>query len=203
MASRMQALRLGTDLWDPSHRFETSWLIPPWILFGIRAAIVGFDVYSGLQMTVADFVQHSPSTRSPCYSSSSAGKQVTSRATAFTTCTSRSPSSPVLVHPMLLSPFTLPPGSSANLIVVFSPLLLGPGFLLRALRPPHLFLRLTRWYPAPQPPPTPPPGHPLPPLDHHRYLPVPRNHRLLGNPLPREPFHNHFRTLVQHLRARS
>ncbi|KAK2601688.1 hypothetical protein QQS21_004763 [Conoideocrella luteorostrata] len=29
----------GTDLWDPSHRFETSWLLPPWILFACRALI--------------------------------------------------------------------------------------------------------------------------------------------------------------------
>lgn len=35
-----QHFKFGTDLWDPSHRFETSWLLPPWILFAIRAAIV-------------------------------------------------------------------------------------------------------------------------------------------------------------------
>ncbi|KAK0115658.1 hypothetical protein ONS95_000072 [Cadophora gregata] len=34
-----QHFKFGTDLWDPSHRFETSWLLPPWVLFGIRAAI--------------------------------------------------------------------------------------------------------------------------------------------------------------------
>lgn len=34
--------KFGTDIWDPSHRFETSWLLPPWILFGIRALIVCF-----------------------------------------------------------------------------------------------------------------------------------------------------------------
>ncbi|KAI3318530.1 hypothetical protein HD806DRAFT_511925 [Xylariaceae sp. AK1471] len=27
----------GTDLWDPSHRFQTSWLVSPYVLFGIRA----------------------------------------------------------------------------------------------------------------------------------------------------------------------
>ncbi|KAH6702891.1 hypothetical protein DL95DRAFT_174479 [Leptodontidium sp. 2 PMI_412] len=34
-----QHFKFGTDLWDPSHRFETSWLLPPWILFAIRATI--------------------------------------------------------------------------------------------------------------------------------------------------------------------
>ncbi|KAI8624067.1 hypothetical protein F5Y19DRAFT_338131 [Xylariaceae sp. FL1651] len=30
-------LAFGTDLWDPSHRFQTSWLVSPYVLFGIRA----------------------------------------------------------------------------------------------------------------------------------------------------------------------
>ena len=38
--SRFQALKFGHDLWDPSHRFETSWLLPPWVLFAVRALIV-------------------------------------------------------------------------------------------------------------------------------------------------------------------
>ncbi|KAI0107878.1 hypothetical protein GGR51DRAFT_515417 [Nemania sp. FL0031] len=29
----------GKDLWDPSHRFQTSWLVPPYVLFGIRALL--------------------------------------------------------------------------------------------------------------------------------------------------------------------
>ncbi|KAI5920698.1 hypothetical protein F4810DRAFT_404003 [Camillea tinctor] len=29
----------GTDLWDPSHRFQTSWLVSPYVLFAIRATI--------------------------------------------------------------------------------------------------------------------------------------------------------------------
>lgn len=41
-----QIFSFGSDLWDPSHRFETSWLLPPWILFAIRAAIVGHIVCS-------------------------------------------------------------------------------------------------------------------------------------------------------------
>lgn len=36
----MRALKFGTELWDPSHRFETSWILPPWVLFGCRATIV-------------------------------------------------------------------------------------------------------------------------------------------------------------------
>ncbi|KAH8597550.1 hypothetical protein B0O99DRAFT_650909 [Bisporella sp. PMI_857] len=44
--SKLQFLKFGTDIWDPSHRFETSWLLPPWVLFGIRALIslYGFTV---------------------------------------------------------------------------------------------------------------------------------------------------------------
>ncbi|KAI0977011.1 hypothetical protein F4678DRAFT_132173 [Xylaria arbuscula] len=29
----------GTHLWDPSHRFQTSWLVPPYALFAIRLLI--------------------------------------------------------------------------------------------------------------------------------------------------------------------
>lgn len=29
-------LAFGKDLWDPSHRYETSWLLPPYVLFAIR-----------------------------------------------------------------------------------------------------------------------------------------------------------------------
>ncbi|PSR87410.1 hypothetical protein BD289DRAFT_354713, partial [Coniella lustricola] len=35
-------LKFGSDLWDPSHRFETSWLLPPYVLCAIRAT---FGVY--------------------------------------------------------------------------------------------------------------------------------------------------------------
>ncbi|KAM0299919.1 hypothetical protein HYE67_005778 [Fusarium culmorum] len=31
--------RFGSDLWDPSNRFETSWLLNPWLLFAARALI--------------------------------------------------------------------------------------------------------------------------------------------------------------------
>lgn len=33
-------LKFGTDLWDPSHRYETSWLLPPYALFAVRATLV-------------------------------------------------------------------------------------------------------------------------------------------------------------------
>ncbi|KAI0151642.1 hypothetical protein GGR57DRAFT_471009 [Xylariaceae sp. FL1272] len=29
--------KFGTGVWDPSHRFQTSWLLPPYVLFGFRA----------------------------------------------------------------------------------------------------------------------------------------------------------------------
>ncbi|KAF8848637.1 hypothetical protein BDZ45DRAFT_775154 [Acephala macrosclerotiorum] len=37
--NKSEAFQFGHDLWDPSHRFETSWLLPPWVLFGCRALI--------------------------------------------------------------------------------------------------------------------------------------------------------------------
>lgn len=36
----LAAFRFGTDLWDPSHRFETSWLLSPYVLGACRALIV-------------------------------------------------------------------------------------------------------------------------------------------------------------------
>ncbi|KAI1384062.1 uncharacterized protein F4822DRAFT_59716 [Hypoxylon trugodes] len=33
----------GSDPFDPTHRFETSWLIPPWLLFTLRAS---FSLYA-------------------------------------------------------------------------------------------------------------------------------------------------------------
>ncbi|RAL68248.1 hypothetical protein DID88_008949 [Monilinia fructigena] len=37
--NKLHAFKFGTDVWDPSHRFETSWLLSPWTLFAVRAAI--------------------------------------------------------------------------------------------------------------------------------------------------------------------
>ena len=35
-----QIFSFGTDLWDPSNRFQTSWILSPWLLFACRALIV-------------------------------------------------------------------------------------------------------------------------------------------------------------------
>ncbi|ROT42256.1 hypothetical protein SODALDRAFT_326439 [Sodiomyces alkalinus F11] len=37
MSSWLDGFRFGKDPWDPSHRFETSWLLSPWLLFAFRA----------------------------------------------------------------------------------------------------------------------------------------------------------------------
>lgn len=37
MVQFQNPFKFGTDLWDPSHRYETSWLIPPYALCAIRA----------------------------------------------------------------------------------------------------------------------------------------------------------------------
>lgn len=41
------SFELGHDLWDPSHRFETSWLLTPWALFYCRALIVRIHATMG------------------------------------------------------------------------------------------------------------------------------------------------------------
>ncbi|KAJ4393863.1 hypothetical protein N0V93_003079 [Gnomoniopsis smithogilvyi] len=38
-------IRFGTDLWDPSHRFETSWLLPPYALATVRAAFGCYGLF--------------------------------------------------------------------------------------------------------------------------------------------------------------
>lgn len=44
MASTIfRAFKFSTEVWDPSHRFETSWLLTPWMLFAVRATIVCID----------------------------------------------------------------------------------------------------------------------------------------------------------------
>jgi hypothetical protein len=40
MAKFLQAFTFGTGQWDPSYRFETSWLLSPYVLFAIRALFV-------------------------------------------------------------------------------------------------------------------------------------------------------------------
>lgn len=40
MVRLQNPFKLGKDLWDPSHRYETSWLIPPYALAACRAAFV-------------------------------------------------------------------------------------------------------------------------------------------------------------------
>ncbi|KAH8682162.1 hypothetical protein BX600DRAFT_35208 [Xylariales sp. PMI_506] len=39
------AFKLGDDVWDPSHRFETSWLLPPYALFAIRALFCAYAFF--------------------------------------------------------------------------------------------------------------------------------------------------------------
>ncbi|OAA62275.1 FAR-17a/AIG1-like protein [Cordyceps fumosorosea ARSEF 2679] len=39
----LDAFKFGKGPWDPSHRYETSWLLPPWLLFACRAL---FSLYA-------------------------------------------------------------------------------------------------------------------------------------------------------------
>ncbi|KAK3310481.1 uncharacterized protein B0T15DRAFT_39568 [Chaetomium strumarium] len=44
--------RFGTDTWDPTHRFETSWLLSPWLLFLCRA-LISLYVFTTLVFVLA------------------------------------------------------------------------------------------------------------------------------------------------------
>ncbi|KAI0126429.1 hypothetical protein BJ170DRAFT_405735 [Xylariales sp. AK1849] len=46
----VRAFKFGDDLWDPSHRYETSWLLPPYVLFAFRAI---FSLYAFTTLFVA------------------------------------------------------------------------------------------------------------------------------------------------------
>lgn len=40
----------NTELWDPSHRFQTSWLVSPYVLASIRLLIVSGSPLSLIQI---------------------------------------------------------------------------------------------------------------------------------------------------------
>lgn len=56
MAPKM--FSFGSDPFDPSHRFVTSWLFSPWILFALRASLVS-------RISLASAVGETPLSRSP------------------------------------------------------------------------------------------------------------------------------------------
>lgn len=56
--SKLQFLRFGRDIWDPSHRFETSWLLPPWVLFAIRFLISIYAFTVLIFIIIRNLVQH-------------------------------------------------------------------------------------------------------------------------------------------------
>ncbi len=37
---QLQSLKFGTDVWDPTHRYETSWLLTPVQFFLFRMMLV-------------------------------------------------------------------------------------------------------------------------------------------------------------------
>ena len=85
--SRLYRL-MGVDSpFDPTHRFETSWLLPPWALFGVRALIVSRPARCHPPVLTAC----SPSTPLSSSSSSSPG---TARTTTRSTCATVSATSP-------------------------------------------------------------------------------------------------------------
>lgn len=49
----------GTDAWDPTHRFETSWLLSPWLLFSIRALISLYCFFTNIFVSIWE-CQHDP-----------------------------------------------------------------------------------------------------------------------------------------------
>ncbi|KAK1757373.1 hypothetical protein QBC47DRAFT_296340 [Echria macrotheca] len=48
MARGAAAFKFGTDAWDPTHRFETSWLISPWALFVFRALFALYALFTSV-----------------------------------------------------------------------------------------------------------------------------------------------------------
>lgn len=82
------------------------------------------------------------------------------------------------MHPRRQPLRLLPP----TLQLLHGPHLLGSSLLLPRLLPPHFHLRLHR-HPAPRALPPPPASPALGLLHHHRRLPLPRHHRLLGHAL--------------------
>lgn len=58
----LQAFKFGSGLWDPSHRYETSWLLPPWLLFVCRALFVRQRQTTPTPLIIAHLMsQHGPS----------------------------------------------------------------------------------------------------------------------------------------------
>ncbi|KAK5663759.1 hypothetical protein OQA88_4190 [Cercophora sp. LCS_1] len=53
------AFRFGTDPWDPSHRFETSWVLSPWVLFWIRALFAVYALFTSI-FTLGWSCTHAP-----------------------------------------------------------------------------------------------------------------------------------------------
>lgn len=50
--------KFGTDLWDTSNRFETSWLLSPYVLFACRALIVSCFIRGSLSRIKPVYTQH-------------------------------------------------------------------------------------------------------------------------------------------------
>lgn len=52
---------LSTGVWDPSHRFQTSWILPPYVLGAIRLLIVRHQIkhYACMYMYMYTYVYRS------------------------------------------------------------------------------------------------------------------------------------------------
>ncbi|KAL2270060.1 hypothetical protein VTJ83DRAFT_2244 [Remersonia thermophila] len=55
----LDAFRFGTGRWDPTHRFETSWLLSPWALFACRA-LISLYAFTTLIFVLAWQCAHGP-----------------------------------------------------------------------------------------------------------------------------------------------
>lgn len=150
-------LSFGTGPWDPTHRFHTSWLLAPWLLFACRAL----------------FVRASP--RPPPVSRLT--EQTVPLGLYHGLLRHR-----LGVRPPRRARRRLPRGQ-ALLFLLHHPRLLGPGLLLPRRRPPHPRLRPRLAAPA-RAPAAAPAGPALALLLVRRHPAHRRQPRLLGRPLP-------------------
>ena len=191
--SKLQFLKFGSELWDPSHRFETSWLLPPWVLFGCRALIVSFLLlFSTLYFLLTSTLFSLSMASQPSYLT------LVGTLGSSTMLPPLDYPSPTSLVPPPSSPFPLHNPTNTTR----SPDLLGHILLFPRCRHPHLLLRPQWRNPPPKSLPTSSPGPPPPLLLHNHHISPPRHHRFLGRSGKRPIHHQHIFDLVEYVATR-
>jgi hypothetical protein len=165
--TRQNPFVFGTDLWDPSNRFETSWLLPPWLLALFRGLLVSLL---------------------PLYPSSNLSCKIHLALTAIAGFLR-------LRHSLLRHRLAMHPRGSRrlyrcrpDLFLLHLPHILGPRILLPRCRHTHRHLCDSQ-PPAARPLPSASTGSPFAILHDRCYVPVPRDHCILGRAVFRVVVH--------------